>query len=110
METLQGKGLSTQKSSWAEETSLDETLLPGWPIPLCQQGCHFATVIRMRKFSDSPQIGSPRFIRVETRTVGVLISENCQPYGPHRGVSYMRFYFLLCVPFDGFGINGGGRK
>lgn len=64
----------------------------------------------MRKFSDSPQIGSPRFIRVETRTVGVLISENCQPYGPHRGVSYMRFYFLLCVPFDGFGINGGDRK
>lgn len=36
-------------------------------------------------FSSSPQIGSPRFIRVETRVVAVLVSGlHCQPCGYTR--------------------------
>ena len=65
------------------------------------------------KVSSFPPVGSPRCFRIESKSVGVLISGlHCQPYRPPRSVCYMRLCLvsLMCIFFGGFGMNAGRRR
>lgn len=65
----QGKGLSTQEKSWVEKTSVTPSGHHVIPAGLSLYHSEWA-----EKVSSSPQIGSPRCVRVETKLVGVLIN------------------------------------